>query len=130
MSVVTPRNLVSVNPKYPYSSVLTVKVLPSTDNDGIDKIMSIIANMYFIEFMANGEACRKSTSGLKKPKFSFEISVALKYAFEFTQDLVYTLKAGESKSVTWKMTLQKVGILERMKHIESIIPTVAAGSNY
>lgn len=130
MSVVTPRNLVSVNPKYPYSSVLTVKVLPSTDNDGIDKIMSIIANMYFIEFMANGEACRKSTSGLKKPKFSSEIPVALKYAFEFTQDLVYTLKAGESKSVTWKMTLQKVGILERMKHIESIIPTVATGSNY
>ncbi|OAQ27824.1 hypothetical protein K457DRAFT_127174 [Linnemannia elongata AG-77] len=73
MSVVTPQNLVNVNPKYHYGNVLTVKVLPPTANDGIDKITTIIANMYFIEFMANDEASQEKYQWAQNPKFNFDL---------------------------------------------------------
>ncbi|KAF9142457.1 hypothetical protein BG015_000854, partial [Linnemannia schmuckeri] len=46
----------------------------------------------------------------------------------FTNDLQYTLKTGESKTITFKMKLQRVGAQALMlKFIENIIPAAAAG---
>ncbi|KAK3837658.1 MAG: hypothetical protein JOS17DRAFT_731540 [Linnemannia elongata] len=128
-SVVIPQGLVNVNTKQPYGDVWTVKILPSTVNDGFVEMTTTFTNPYFVEFTAHGEATPEEYSWAQTPELDIAPSGNFIYkAFGFTQDLVYTLKAGESKSVTWKMKLQRVGALENMlKFIDAIIPAAAAG---
>ncbi|KAF8925365.1 hypothetical protein BGZ47_003305, partial [Haplosporangium gracile] len=130
-SVVLPKGLVNANPlALPYNDVWTVKILSTTVNDGIIEMTTVFNNPFFHEFTANGEATPEEYMWAQPPQLAIQAPGYSSYSpFAFTQDLKYTLKPGESKTITFKMQLQSVGIYKEnmLKFIEGIIPAAAAG---
>ncbi|KAK5808594.1 hypothetical protein F5H01DRAFT_382912 [Linnemannia elongata] len=130
-SLVLPQNLIVPNPPPPaYSNVWTVKILDNTVNDGIIEMSTTFSNSFLYDFSVTGDATKADND------FAFDPSFLTVQApgynafspFRFTNDLQYTLKKGESKTITFKMSLQKVGPEAFMlKFLEGIIPAAAAG---
>ncbi|KAH7041863.1 hypothetical protein BKA57DRAFT_414041 [Linnemannia elongata] len=130
-SLVLPQNLIVPNPPPPaYSNVWTVKILDNTVNDGIIEMSTTFSNSFLYDFSVTGDATKADND------FAFDPSFLTVQApgynafnpFRFTNDLQYTLKKGESKTITFKMSLQKVGSEAFMlKFLEGIIPAAAAG---
>ncbi|OAQ27885.1 hypothetical protein K457DRAFT_33537, partial [Linnemannia elongata AG-77] len=130
-SLVLPQNLIVPNPPPPaYSNVWTVKILDNTVNDGIIEMSTTFSNSFLYDFSVTGDATKADND------FAFDPSFLTVQApgynafspFRFTNDLQYTLKKSESKTITFKMSLQKVGPEAFMlKFLEGIIPAAAAG---
>ncbi|KAF8928326.1 hypothetical protein BGZ47_001692 [Haplosporangium gracile] len=130
-SLVLPQNLIVPDPPPPaYGNVWTVKILPTTINDGIIEMTATISNPFLYDFSVTGDATKADSDFAYGPSYlSFSAPGYSAYnSIQFTDDLQYTLKAGETKTITFKMKLQRVGPEANMlKFIEGIIPAAAAG---
>ncbi|KAG0293181.1 hypothetical protein BGZ97_005399, partial [Linnemannia gamsii] len=130
-SVVLPQNLIVPIPPPPaYGDVWTIKVLPTTINDGIVEMTAVFNNAFLYEFSVTGDATKANSDFAFDPSF-LTIGAPGGSTFDFAQftdDFQYTLKTGESKTITFKMKLQRVGLQANMiKFLDSIIPAAAAG---
>ncbi|KAG0286382.1 hypothetical protein BGZ96_009485, partial [Linnemannia gamsii] len=131
-TLVLPKNLIVPNPPPPpYGDVWTIKVLPNTVNDGIVEMTIVVNNAFLYEFSVVGDATKADSDWANDPSFLSITPPPLTGAvnfIQFTDDLQYTLKTGESKTVTFKMKLQRVGTQANMvDFINSVIPAAAAG---
>ncbi|KAF9145416.1 hypothetical protein BGX30_009028 [Mortierella sp. GBA39] len=130
-SLTLPQNLiVATPPPTAYGNVWTVKILPTTADDGIIEMTTTFSNSFLYEFSVTGDATLEDSMFAYAPSF---LSVqapggsATFSPFQFTNDLQYTLKTGESKTITFKMKLQKVGTQEYMlQFIQNFVPAVIA----
>ncbi|KAF9142099.1 hypothetical protein BGX30_003415 [Mortierella sp. GBA39] len=130
-SLVLPQFLIVPNPPPPaYGNVWTVKILSTTVNDGIIEMTTTFNNPFLYEFSVTGDATKADNDYAYAPSFLTIQAPGYNAAnpIRFTNDLQYTLKAGESKTITFKMQLQRVGAQPNMlKFIEGIIPAAASG---
>ncbi|KAG0301908.1 hypothetical protein BGZ97_002567, partial [Linnemannia gamsii] len=130
-SIFLPMLLMVPEPPPPaYDDAWTVKFLPTTMNDGLVDMTVVFSNPFFYEFTVNGEATPQEYMWAPvQPDLTITVPGANGYTpFLLPRDLTYSLKGGESKSVTFKVKLQRVGPLDNMlKFIKGIIPAAAAG---
>ncbi|KAG0279436.1 hypothetical protein BGZ97_009574 [Linnemannia gamsii] len=106
--VLLPINLIVPSPP-PYSDTWTVKILPTTVDDGIFEMSNVFSNPFFNDFTLLGVATPDENPYAIIPTSHLEIQTPTLLSFPgmgFTDDLQYTVKAGQSVSVVFKMKLR------------------------
>ncbi|KAG9064577.1 hypothetical protein KI688_002835 [Linnemannia hyalina] len=131
-SLVLPRNLiVATPPPTAYGNVWTVKILPTTVDDGIIEMTTTFSNSFLYEFSVTGDATLADSDFAYAPSFLSVTAPGGSSTFSpfiFTNDLQYTLKTGESKTITFKMKLQKLGLqMYMLQFIQNFVPAAIAG---
>ncbi|KAK3837644.1 MAG: hypothetical protein JOS17DRAFT_837308 [Linnemannia elongata] len=130
-SVTAPKDLATTPPPpNPYSDVWTAKILPTTVNDGFIEMTTVVSNPFLYDF----SLIRVATSADAEWAPSSVATLADKIGspkeiLEFTDDIKYSLKKGESKTVTMKMKLKNLlGTKEQvLGTIDDLIANAAAG---
>ncbi|KAF9905606.1 hypothetical protein EC991_001505 [Linnemannia zychae] len=114
-----------------YSIDWTVKILPTTVDDGLVEISSIFSNPYFVDMSIVGIAT--GTGGGIGGDESYMNAFTKKGwgipRFNFLEDFVYTVKANESIPLTFKMMLQTDGVAEDTfeNRMDDLLSTAASG---
>ncbi|KAG0289978.1 hypothetical protein BGZ96_006518 [Linnemannia gamsii] len=129
--VILPKGLIAVGPKA-YANEWTLKVLPTTVNDGLVEVSTVLGNPYFVDLNIVGDATVAETMFASDPSY---LGISTGTDFEFTQLIFlktfqYTVKSGETLPLTFKMQLRKNNlnaniIVDRM---EKLIKLGASGS--
>ncbi|KAF9899104.1 hypothetical protein EC991_009586, partial [Linnemannia zychae] len=113
-SVLLPKGLNSGTPP-PYNDVWDLKVLPTTVNDGFLELSVVFNNPYLLDMSVEGLARAEDGPMIIYPSFiTFFAGTTEKFEgiIHFQDDFSYTLKANESKTVTFKVALVKDGLVK------------------
>ncbi|KAF9117621.1 hypothetical protein BGW39_002002, partial [Mortierella sp. 14UC] len=106
-SVLLPTFLMSYTPPA-YSDVWNIKVLPTTVNDGLVEVSTVFNNPFLVDMSVEGVAAQDEGSFTVYPSTAELYVGPTKYtSLLFPDDLKYTVKANESKTVTFKMKLRR-----------------------
>ncbi|KAF9544599.1 hypothetical protein EC957_011814 [Mortierella hygrophila] len=130
-SVVLPQNLVVPSPPpAAYGPDWTIKILPTTVDDGIIEMSITVNNPFLYEFTVSGDSTSDENDYAFNPSY---LTVNNKAGtpftpFTFTNDFKYTVKAGGSLSLTFKMQLHHFGDQSTTtKFIDEFVIDAAAG---
>ncbi|KAK5808540.1 hypothetical protein F5H01DRAFT_416439 [Linnemannia elongata] len=130
-SVVAPKGLSMIPPPpKPYSDIWTVKVLPTTKNDGIIEMTTVVSNPFLYDFSVTRLTTKADAEWVPLQVGTLDDRHAHSFkVFEFTDDIKYSLKAGESKAVTLKMKLRNIEASKEdvLKTIDELVAYAATG---
>ncbi|KAF9113224.1 hypothetical protein BGW39_003831, partial [Mortierella sp. 14UC] len=124
--VLLPKELKTASPPA-YSDVWTIKVLPTTVDDGLVEVSTVFSSPYYMDMTVEG-TCTPETCGFSPypPIGRLYDSIGDYMDFlKFPEDIAYSAKNNGSTPLTFKMSLQNDPLATRSR-IENVVATSTA----
>ncbi|KAF9926799.1 hypothetical protein FBU30_003677 [Linnemannia zychae] len=116
----------------PTINTWTMKVLPSTVNDGLVEVSTTFNNPYFTDFNVFGTATIDDIIIAPYPSSSITVTspVGTFNNFDFPLDISYSVKANQTADVTFKMklTMNFINSANVVKRMDDLIGSVSSGT--
>ncbi|KAG0276353.1 hypothetical protein BGZ95_007658, partial [Linnemannia exigua] len=116
---------------YAYGNMWSLKVLPSTVNDGLVEVTGTFNNPYMIDMKVEGVARANEGEAVQYPSYMGIYKTRGYLNFLFPDDFSYSVQSGQSVSVTFKAPLRIDGVTQSRvsAYVDELVAATAKGSS-
>ncbi|KAG0367951.1 hypothetical protein BGX24_003026, partial [Mortierella sp. AD032] len=116
---------------YAYGDMWSLKVLPSTVNDGLVEVTGTFNNPFMIDMKVEGIARPDEGEAIQYPSYMALYKARGYSNFLFPDDFSYSVQSGQSVSVTFKAPLRINGLTQSRvsAYVDELVAATATGSS-